>query len=68
MSEKTVKTEKPTSRKRPIIEACAEMGEGDEVPLVETYSLDAGVDPGQFNSPEELGKYLVEQEEKKKRR
>ena len=43
------------------------MEDGAEVPLVETYSLDNGVDASQFNSLEELTKYLVEQEEKKKK-
>ena len=48
---------------------CAELGyEEGEGPLVETYALDAGVDRSQFNSQEELVKYLVAQEEKKKKR
>ena len=48
---------------------CAELGyEEGEGPLVETYALDAGVDRSQFKSLEELGKYLFEQEAKKKKR
>ena len=35
---------------------------------VEAYSLDDGVDRSQFKSQEELVKYLIAQEEKKKKR
>ena len=70
MSKRKIKYKKPASRMLPSYsQLCAELGyEEGEGPLVETYALDAGVDRSQFNSQEELVKYLVAQEEKKKKR
>ena len=69
MSKRKIKYKKPASSRLPSFsQMCAELGyEEGEVPLVETYSLD-GVDRSQFNSQEELVKYLVAREEKKKKR
>ena len=58
----------PARRLPSCSEVCAELGyEEGQFLLVETYSLD-GVDRSQFNSQEELVKYLVEREKKKKKR
>ena len=68
LAEQEDKNKKPAGRPPSSGQMSAERGYGEgEVPLVETYSLD-GVDRSQFNSQEELVKYLVEREKKKKKR
>ena len=68
LAEQEDKNKKPAGGLSSFSQMCAEQGYGEgEVPLVETYSLD-GVDRSQFNSQEELVKYLVEREKKKKKR
>ena len=68
MRKRKIKFKKPAIEQPSFIQACAEMEDGAEVPLVETYALDKGVDASQFSSLEELTKYLVEQEDKNKKR
>ena len=67
MRKRKIKYKKPAIEQPSFIQACAEMGEGGEVPRVEAYALDDGVDASQFKSQEELVKYLIAQEDKKKK-
>ena len=69
LAEQEDKNKKSAGRLSSSGQMCAEQGSGEgEVPRVEAYSLDDGVDPSQFKSQEELVKYLIAQEEKKKKR
>ena len=69
MSKKTVKTEKPISRKRPIIEAYAELEDAMDVPLRETYVIEDHMIPSRDEIRKlENGEEILAQLDKKRKR
>ena len=68
MSERATKTEKPTSKKRPIIEAHDELEGAMDVPLLETYVIEDHMIPSRDEIRKlENGEEILAQLDKKRK-